>query len=312
MSAIEIEAAFDGVQPFRIDGAPIRGRFVRLDKTLARVLANHNYPEAVARLLAECLALAAMLANSIKYDGVFILEIRGTGPIRLIVVDVRSDGDMRGYAQYDADSVATVVLAAAGELASVPRLLGAGQLAFTVDQGPDTERYQGVVELDGATLADCAHHYFRRSEQIETGVKLAVETGEDVTDAPCWRVGGMMIQRMPDAARGVSDEAGIDDAWRRTVVLMSSATPDELLDPALAPSALLYRLFHEDGVWVYESKPLRFGCRCSRDRVAALLHAMQRDEIMALKQDDRVIVTCEFCGTAESFDDADLEALYAA
>ncbi len=305
-SAAENIAA-DGIHPFRIEGVPVRGRLVRLSTTLDRVLSHHDYPAPVADLLAEAMVLTVMLANAIKFDGVFIFETRGDGPVRLIVVDITSEGTLRATVQVDIERLEAVLGNAALAQAPVPRLIGAGQLLFTVDQGPETERYQGIVELDGATLADCAHNYFRRSEQIETAIMLVA----DAAGPEGRHAGGLMVQRMPaddDALREGVD----DDAWRRSFVLMSSATRDELLDPALAPCDLLYRLFHEDGVWAYDPRALRFACRCSRERIEAMLQALPRDEIETMKQDDQVEVTCEFCGQMEIFDDAAIEALHAA
>ncbi len=306
-SSVAPGIAADGIHPFRIEGLPVRGRLVRLSTTLDRVLSRHDYPAPVAELLAEAMVLAVMLANAIKFDGVFILETRGDGPVRLIVVDVTSEGTLRATAQIDPDRLEAVLGEGGVAQAPVPRLIGAGQLLFTVDQGPETERYQGIVELDGATLADCAHNYFRQSEQIETGIMLVV----DVTGSAGRHAGGLMVQRMP-ADDGAQPGDSDDDAWRRSLMLMSSATRDELLGPALAPRDLLFRLFHEDGVWVYDPFPLRFSCRCSRERVEAMLQALSRDEVETMKQNGRIEVVCEFCGRTENFDVAAIEALHAA
>jgi molecular chaperone Hsp33 len=302
-----LDIAADGIHPFRIEGVPVRGRLVRLSDTLDRVLSHRDYPAPVADLLAEAMVLAVMLANAIKFDGVFTLKTRGDGPVRLIVVDVTSEGTLRATAQVDSERLDAVLGDGRLARAPVPRLIGAGQLLFTVDQGPETERYQGIVELDGATLSDCAHNYFHRSEQIETGIMLVA----DAAGPEHRHAGGLMVQRMP-ADDDASGEDFDDDAWRRSFVLMSSATRDELLDPSLAPRDLLFRLFHEDGVWVYDSLALGFSCRCSRERIEAMLQALPRDEVETMKQDGRVEVACEFCGRTEIFDDAAIEALHAA
>ncbi len=183
----------DLVQPFRIDPFALRGRLVRLGPALDHILSQHAYPEPVAAMLGEAITLAVVLAGALKYDGVFTLQTKGDGPIRLMVADVSTDGAVRGYAQYDQKKLDAVARAAgdAGVELSVPRLLGGGYIAFTVDQGEDTDRYQGIVELAGATLADCAQHYFRQSEQIQAGIKLAVgRTGS----------GGSLARRRVDAA----------------------------------------------------------------------------------------------------------------
>src|SRR5262245_48154661 len=263
MTDAQLAPQFDDmIQPFKIEGQAIRGRFVRLGPLVQEILGRHDYPPAVAAMLAEMLALAATLAATLKYDGVFTLQTKGDGPIRLMVADVTSGGELRGYAQFDKERLARL---GDGTL-SVPKLLGAGYLAFTVDQGAHTERYQGIVELTGATLADCVHHYFRQSEQLDSVVKVAAgrATGG-------WRAGALMLQRLPPAA-GAADEA--EDGWRRALAFMASSTDQELLDAQLAPNDLLYRLFHEDGVRVFRQSNLRAGCRCSRERVERVLRAM--------------------------------------
>jgi molecular chaperone Hsp33 len=293
----------DQVHPFQIERGRTRGRLVRLGPLIDTVLSQHDYPEPVALLLAEMLSLAAALASALKFDGVFTLQTKGDGPIRLMVADITSGGDVRGYAQFDAARLAALT-ASAGAGLSVPRLLGAGHLAFTVDQGEHTERYQGIVELTGATLVECIHHYFRQSEQLEAGIKLAVASDRG------WRAGVLMLQRLPGEGLDDDGEEGeletADDGWRRALALMASATSAELTDPALAPNDLLYRLFHEDGVRVFTPLSLRAGCRCSRGRVEDMLRALPRDDVEHLKVEGLIDVTCEFCNRHYRFDDADL------
>jgi molecular chaperone Hsp33 len=304
--------ADDLVQPFQIDSSGLRGRLVRLGPVLDEILTRHDYPEPVALMLGEAIALAAALAGALKYDGVFTLQTRGDGPIRLLVADVTSAGAMRGYAQYDAEKLAKTVAAVAGGTTgigdSVPRLLGAGHLAFTVDQGEHTDRYQGIVELQGATLAECAHHYFRQSEQVEAGLKVAVARLPDNGGTARWRGGSLMIQRLPpEGDAGKRDAA--EDGWRRAVILMSSSTSRELVDPDLAPEALLFRLFHEDGVRAYRRHDLAARCRCSRERVETVLRMMPAEELATMKVDGHIIVTCQFCSAVYDFDEGEVAAL---
>src|SRR6266700_3174314 len=169
--------ADDLVQPFEIEPFQLRGRLVRVGPMLDRIIAQHDYPTAVGIMLSEAIVLALALASTLKYNGVFTLQTKGDGPIRLLVTDVTTAGAVRGYAQYDAAKLAETT--GSGGTTSVPRLLGAGYLAFTVDQGEDIERYQGIVALEGATLAECIHHYFRQSEQIAAGIKVAVDRSAD-------------------------------------------------------------------------------------------------------------------------------------
>jgi len=291
----------DFIQPFSIEGHGVRGRLVRLSGVVDRIIKQHAYPDSVAKLLAEMMVLAAALAAALKYEGVFTLQTKGDGPIRLMVVDLTSEGAMRGYAQFDAEKVAAIAAENPGDQASLPRLHGKGYLAFTVDQGQHTDRYQGIVEMDGATLSDCVHHYFRQSEQLQAGFKLAVVKGEDG-----WRAGAIMLQRLPQENVTEMAEEIADDAWRRAFVLMASCTDRELLDLETPATDVLYRLFHEDGVRAQKAQGVEAKCRCSRGRVETVLKAMTPEELTDLQVDGKLTVTCEFCNAQYDFTVADL------
>lgn len=313
MNEFSPPAGAEAVLPFQVRKLDLRGRLVRLGPSIDVMLRGHDYPPAVASLLAETLTLAAILASSIKYDGIFTLQIRGDGPVRLLVTDVTSQGQLRGYAQYDAGAVAGAIAAAPRLDNPVQRLLGAGSLAFTVDQGENTDRYQGVVPLEGGTVADCAHAYFRQSEQLLTGIKIAVAAPDAAHES--WRAGGLMVQRLPGAQTldGFSslDPDEIEDAWRRAVILMSTASDRELVDAGLPMTELVWRLYHEDAPEAFPVRHLEFGCRCSRERIVNVLRSFPRAEIEELKEDDEaVVVKCEFCATEYRFDDDDLEAVW--
>jgi molecular chaperone Hsp33 len=297
----------DLIQPFQIDRYALRGRLVRLGPAIDHILSQHAYPEAVAAMLGEAITLAVVLAGALKYDGIFTLQTKGDGAIRLMVADVTTEGAVRGYAQYDEAELEAALGLASGP--SVPALVGSGYIAFTVDQGEDTERYQGIVDLNGATLAECAQHYFRQSEQLQAGIKLSVgRTGPDGG----WRAGGLMIQRVPpEGGWGILPD-DVEDGWRRAMVLMSSATEAELVDPELSPHRLLFRLFHEDGVRVYPTHGLEARCRCSRERIESILRAFPVAELDDMKKDPVTTVTCQFCNTRYEFDEADLDRLIAA
>jgi molecular chaperone Hsp33 len=294
----------DLVQPFQIEPFALRGRLVRLGPAIDSILTRHAYPAPVAAMLGEAITLAVALAGALKYEGVFTLQTKGDGPIRMMVADVTTAGAIRGYAQFDAARLE----AGAPATGSVPRLLGAGYLALTVDQGEHTERYQGIVELQGSTLAECVHHYFRQSEQVEAALKVAVAQVPDESGTPRWRAGALMIQRLPRESFTLERETE-DDAWRRAAIFMSSSTSAELIDPALAPEQLLFRLFHEDGVRAYPPHLLMAKCRCSRHRVETVLRALNPDEITDMKIDDKITVTCEFCSTVYDFDEEALGTL---
>jgi molecular chaperone Hsp33 len=307
----------DLIQPFQIESMAAQGRLVRLGDTVRAVVGAHDYPDEIARLLAEAQVIAGVLAGTLKFDGVLTFQLKGEGPVSILVVDVTSDGAMRGYVQFDAARLQALDEpggAAKGPQQAVPRFLGNGYLALTVDQGPDTQRYQGIVPLEGATLADCAHTYFRQSVQLEAVIKVAVDRVEEPGGAIGWRAGALMLQRLEQRGTqriaGEAADPALEDAWRRAVILLGSCTSGELLDPGLHPNDLLYRLFNEDGVRVFEPAPLEMRCRCSRERVANVLHSFPREEIETMKVGDDVIVTCEFCNSRYRFDPPAVDALY--
>lgn len=286
----------DLVQPFQVEEAGVRGRLVRLGRTVRDALDRHAYPAPVRTLLAETMALAVVLASAIKFKGIFTLQTQGDGPVGMMVADVTADGAVRGYARVD-----EARLAAADPLsAPVPRLLGTGHLAFTVDQGPETERYQGIVALEGATMTECAQAYFRQSEQLETAILLAADAD---------RAAGLMIQRLPPKGSDAVVEQAEED-WRRSVILMSAATREELLDASLAPGDLLYRLYHVDGVRLFRPRAVRHQCRCSRRKVIATLKAFPKAEIMSMADRGRIDVRCEFCNAEYTFDATGLDRLF--
>jgi molecular chaperone Hsp33 len=290
------QAGADFIRPFQIEALGIRGRAVRLSKAVDEIVHKHAYPMPVARILTEMLTLAAALASALKYEGVFTLQTKTEGAVRLMVVDVTSTGAMRGYAQFDAEAVAALPADA-----SLPRLLGGGYLAFTVDQGEDTDRYQGIVELTGADLVECVQHYFQQSEQLKAGFKLAT-----VQQGGHWHSGVIMLQRLPREDQSTAAEID-DEAWVRAITLLASCTSKELLDENLPIDDLLYRLFHEDGVRVFNGQNLRAECRCSRERVSSVLRSLPRGELKELEVDGALEVTCEFCNSKYRFTLADLE-----
>jgi molecular chaperone Hsp33 len=314
-SSDPLKSAEDQTLPFQLDALGVRGRLVRLGPTLDAIIERHGYPLAVARPLAEAMVLCACLATSLKYDGIFTLQISGDGPIRLLVTDLTTDGALRGFAQFDSWKLAVALGAGNSDAPDgyVPKLFGHGRLAFTVDQGQHTERYQGVVPLEGATLADCAHTYFRQSEQLPTGIKIAARRSVDGNTAR-WQAAALMVQQMPefDAGRIDVDREQREDDWRKAVILMASATEMEMLDPKLPGSNLLFRLFHQEKPRQFERRPFVARCRCSRTRIDRVLRSIKREELGDLRDPSgRVVVKCEFCSTEYTYDDGDLDRIYA-
>lgn len=304
-------AGDDIVQPFQIDRVGLRGRLVRLGPSVDAVLRRHDYPEPVARLLGEAMALAACLAAALKYEGIFTLQARGEGAVRFLVADVTSAGHLRGYAAFDADKVAAVLAQEPEPTAA--RLFGGGHLAFTVDQGRDTQLYQGIVPLEGANLAESVHHYFQQSEQIGTAIKVGCGFVRGA-----WRACALMIQRLPEETAGdgfAASEAreAAEEGWRRSVMLLGSATRGEMLDPDLDANTLLYRLFHEDGVRIFPHRDVEERCRCgTRERIAGILGSIAAGDLADLKlEDGSVTVTCEFCRREERFDETEVDRIAA-
>jgi len=313
-------SADDTILPFAIEALDLRGRLVRLGPVIDTILRRHAYPTPVAKLLGEAIVLTVMLGSVLKFEGRFILQTQTDGPVRMLVVDFRTPGTVRGCARFDKQRVADSMSAgrdAPGDL------LGHGHLAMTIDQGPDTSRYQGLVALEGKDLEHAAHEYFLRSEQIPTRVRIAV--GEEVSAGADgashrWRAGGIVLQFLPkdpkraqqadldpgDAPEGTEPHVVTEDeAWREGRSLMATVQDVELIDPTVSAERLLYRLFHERGVRVYRSRDLAAECSCSRDTVAAMLKNFSQDDRDHMVENGVITVTCEFCSATYVFEPAE-------
>ncbi len=288
----------DFILPFQLESSQIRGRIVRLDGVLDAILGPHDYPADVLHLTGEMATLCAMLSSMLKYEGVFTLQAQGDGPIKMLVADITSEGGLRACATFKADNLPETIM---GNRAA---LLGSGHIAFTVDQGGDMEQYQGIVELKPESLTASVQHYFTQSEQIDTGMMMAVGQVNGK-----WRGCGVMVQQMPkEGGTVVRDKSNVDeDDWRRTMILLGSVKEEELLSPAIPARDLLYRLFHEEGVRVFDPHPLKHTCRCNKERVEAVLSGMSDDDIADMNVDGRITVTCEFCSTHYVFNPDDMK-----
>ncbi len=307
-------AGEDHVIPFEVGPLDARGRVIALGPVLDAILARHSYPEPVARLVAEACLIAVLLGSSLKFEGKFILQTRTDGPVDMLVADFSTPGSLRAYAQFDADRLDALV--AAGET-SAQTLLGSGMLALTIDQGAYTQRYQGIVELDGKTLQEAAHDYFRQSEQIPTEIRLEVAKLVRPGEGEKWRAGGLVVQFLPEAPERMrigdlpgcdgapEAEAEVDNAWREVQALASTIEPGEMIDPTIEPERLLYRLFHEHGVRVFPGVQVADRCSCSQDRIRGILEGFSAEEIAESIEEGKIAVSCEFCSTTYEFDPAD-------
>ncbi|MBI1301795.1 MAG: molecular chaperone Hsp33 [Alphaproteobacteria bacterium] len=296
-------------QTFQLESSNIRGRIVRLGSVLHDIIEAHDYPLPISHLVAETLALTLALASMLKYEGIFTLQAQGDGPVKMLISDVTTTGNTRACATYDPERIqhSREQLSALETKESsqnhLAQYLGKGYIAFTVDQGQHTDRYQGIVELKGASMVDCVQHYFAQSEQIDTGIKMAVGQRDGK-----WRASIIMLQDMPEeegsahTASGNTDE----DSWRRTMILLDSCTEDEFLDPDLDADQLLIRLFHEEGIRVYDRHEVYKKCRCSAGRVENILLSMETEELEDIDKKGKIEMTCEFCSTEYSFNTKDV------
>jgi molecular chaperone Hsp33 len=302
----------DFIQPFLIDHSAIRGRLVRLEGVLDTILKAHAYPTEVSLLLAEQIVLAALLSATLSDEGILTVQAKGDGPVRFIVVDVMAGGVMRGYAEVRKGAFATKGKSRAKK-ATLPEVMGKGYLAVTYDPGPKGQRYQGIVELKGDTLSEAFEGYFERSQQGE--VKLHVSVRKPGRTHKHWAGGGMIIERMPLEGGTESEFTPEEqnDLWKRTGLFMRTLKDDEMLDSEVTPQNLLYRLFNEDGVWVYKLQPVKAGCRCSRERVETVLQSLPPEELRATLDDEgKLSIHCQFCNKRELFTRADIDRIYSA
>lgn len=286
-----------GVTPFHLSGQPVRGRLVRLGPLADALLTRHKNHDAVTALSGQALALAAALATALKFQGSFSLQAKGDGAVPMLLADCTESGALRGYARAEPDRLAALL--ASDPAPSAAALLGHGYLAFSVDQGPDRERHQGIVAIKGDTLADMALHYFETSEQILCSVRLACARTE-----AGWRAGALILERIPGEG-GISpdlDTEAQSESWRTATTLAATLKEEELLDDSISPERLLYLLFGAAGVSADRNRALAYGCRCSRARLSGILETFPPDDLDHMSVGGDIVMTCEFCNLDFRFD----------
>jgi molecular chaperone Hsp33 len=293
-------AEVDTLRRFVFERYPFRGQLVHLGPAWKAMMEHHEYPEHVRDTLGEAVAAAALLASTLKFHGLLTLQLRGEGPMHLMVVECTDGLALRAVARFR-EPPAT---------ADLRELSGDGTLTVTVENEGAANRYQGVVPLAGASMSECLREYFESSEQLPTRLWLHAD-GENVS--------GLLLQRLPLASRplavlesgaGVVAEDELEDAWRRVQLVADTVTGAELAE--LDDKKLLYRLFSEDDVRMFESTPVFFRCRCSRERVENMLRALGRGEVDSMVEEfGQVEVRCEFCSRAYRLDAVDCAALFA-
>lgn len=302
----------DHVLPFQVGtssaGSAVRGHVVRLGGAIDRILSAHNeadeqFNDTVSRLVGETAALVTLMGASLKFAGKLIFQVQGDGPISMMVADYDATGALRATASISKKET----IDHNGKM-TLSNLLGTGHIAMTVDQGSDMERYQGVTPLDGDTLEEAIVSYFQQSEQIPTAVRLAVGKISLPGGREYWRAGGIIVQFVPGEGgtreRGESFLLAQDDqeSWNRAEAFLTTTKADELLDPNLPAESLLYRLFHEDGVRIFDPKPVFAECACNADKITAVLESYDEADLKDMLEDGLIRVSCDFCRQDYIFD----------
>jgi len=276
----------DSLQRFMFEHAAVRGEIVHLEATWKAVLERRDYPPALRTVLGELMAAAALLSATLKFSGSLIMQIQGGGPVRLLVVECGADLTMRAMAHWDGDLA---------EGAALPELVGEGRFVITIDPKKGRQTYQGIVDLEGGSVAAVLENYMQRSEQLDTRIWLAADSHG---------AAGLLLQKMPDGPEADTD------AWNRAVHLGATVKPRELLD--LPAREIIHRLFHEEDIRLFDSSPVHFGCTCSRERVANTLRMLGHDEVRSLLDEIGYIeADCEFCNHHYVFDAVDAEQIFA-
>ena len=284
----------DLLHRFMFDDYDIRGDIVTLGDSYREVMRNNPYAASVNNLLGEFLAAASLLSSTLKFDSMIILQARGDGPISTIMAECSNHKNLRGIVRLNPEQTLTE---AQQQSADMQTLLGKGVLAITIEPKRG-ERYQGIVPMDSDTLAGCLEHYFQQSEQLETRLWFAAN-GEYAS--------GLLLQALPRQVKTSPEEN--EDQWETLSALAGTLSTDELLN--LDHASLLYRLFHEHQVRLFDPSALNFSCSCSRERTGDALVSIGREEVeKLLAENGHVDVDCQFCNQHYHFDAAEVRALF--
>lgn len=281
------------VQPYLIDSGMSRGQAVRLTSVLDTIIGQHGYPESVGRFLSEAAVLTVLLASSVKYDGVFSLQIQSDGAISMLVIDLTTTGQIRGYARFDEAALKQAEQTPDDKENPVSHYFGNGTLAFMTEH--DGQSYQGVVALEKASLTACVLEYFRQSEQIDTEIRLAVDAPDGKHG---WIAGAVLLQKMPFDAKTAEllKKEEVDDLWNTATALLKSLQDSEIFDTTLSLEKLLFRLFNRNDLHFFMPKKIEFGCRCSKEKVIEMLKRFSLQDRKEMAVDGAIKIDCRFCG----------------
>ncbi len=283
----------DSLVRFLFENTPLRGEVVHLDRCWQSAISERNYPKPIQKLLGEMMAASALLASTLKFKGSLTLQIQGDGPVSLMLMEATFEKTLRGLAQISEENASKI--SDNNFDYKLKEVIGNGLLFITIDPGQGDKRYQGIVEITGDSLAECLEHYLATSQQLETRLWLAAD------EKQC---GGMLLQKMPI---DMQDDAL--ETWNRAVMLASTIKQSELLE--LPADEILHRLFHEEALRIFEAEPMKFFCRCSREKVSAVLKNLGQDEIQKIIKEEKFIdIDCEYCGQHYQFDAIDAQQIF--
>ena len=320
------------IVPFILDHGMVRGRLVRLGTALSDIINTHNYPTIINHYIAEMIALGAALIMDMKTAGLITLQITNANIVRMLIVDLNSDGDIRACASWNEEALTNLLKETTKP--SFAQLFAGGNLTFTVSLAHQKEHYQAIVELNGATLSECMHHYFRQSAQIPTALFIGVQNNigaqiSETTSVPLhhsdtnqtspsvvslhpdlplmanndYWAGAILLQRTPiDTTKELGDLEKEEDDWFTDVSLLATTKIHELLSGNLAPEQLLHRLFHERQLQITTFKGIQARCTCSRERIEEILKNFSKDDLIGMLVNNKIEVDCEFCNTKYVFD----------
>lgn len=293
--------------PFFIEKDNVRGRFVRLASTCNKIIKGHNYPVSVSKLLSEILAVTTLLGTTLKAEGMVTLQVQGDGPVSFIVSDLTHSGHLRGYANIKAGMESKL----SDPDTPISEILGNGYLVISIENDLSPERYQGIVRLEGKTIAESVTKYFEQSVQRDTSIQVFTAYKKFKKRKAAWYCGGIMLQRIPESSKPLHlvNEFNADilheeavEGWRRANAFLDTVSGDELINPNIILNETLYRLFHEDDVRVFDAQKIIAKCRCSRKKVKFLLDNMSQEELDSLKEnDDKIVAKCQFCSKEYRF-----------
>ena len=281
------------IVPFQLANNEVRGMIVRFDSTVYQIIKRHNYPSNLESLLADTLTITACLGSRMKHDGVFSIQAKGTGPVHTLFADITNNGFLRGYVGYEKDLI--------NEDFNLLPLMGSGHISFTLDQGKFSKRYQGIVALDAESISKATELYFTNSEQLET--KFSTFNYYDIKENDrinLYPAGLIMLQKMPMKGK-FSDEAH-KESWDLSINFLSTLKKEEFLSTKLSSEDILYRLFHEIGVTIYDQIIIKDQCRCSQEKVDFAINNLDKIELDQIADaNGNIKVVCEFCKIERSF-----------